>query len=73
MVAVASEAGTFRFHRPRLSSPTENILAISIEPLAAEKLNEPHVMERLVGSAEPVTLSAGIAQKETLRLTDPEW
>ena len=49
----------------------EDILAISIEPLAAKKLNEPHVVEHLVGSAERVTLSAGIAQKETRRLTDP--
>ena len=37
----------------------------------AAKLDEPHVLEQLLSAADQVTLTAGIAQYQTLHATDP--
>jgi hypothetical protein len=63
----ADEGGKFQF--AGLAPGEYRILAVM--PETAETLDEPHVLERLLSGAEPVTLSPSVAQNQTLRVTDP--
>src|SRR5262245_16628436 len=64
---VADEDGKFQF--VGLAPGEYRILAVA--PEVAEKLDEPHVLEQLLSAADRVTLTAGVAENQALRVTDP--
>ena len=58
-----------QFQYTGLAPGEYRILAVS--PDTADKLDEPHVLERLLSSAERVELTAGGSQTLALKVTDP--
>jgi hypothetical protein len=66
-IITADDGG--RFHFTGLAPGEYRILAVS--PVAADKLDEPHVLERLLNNAERVELSPGGSQTLTLKVTVP--
>jgi protocatechuate 3,4-dioxygenase beta subunit len=61
------EGGRFQF--AGLAPGEYRILAVA--PEATDKLDEPHVLERLLGRAERITLTPGGSVNLSLKLTDP--
>jgi len=64
----ADEDGKFQF--AGLAPGEYRMLAVV--PESIEQLDEPHVLEQLLSSADRVTLTAGATENRTLRVIDPE-
>jgi len=65
--ATADEKGAFHF--TGLGPGEYRLLAVA--PESAQKLDEPRVLERLLGSAERVTLTPASSQNVSLKAVDP--
>jgi hypothetical protein len=62
----ADDAGRFQFS----GLPPGDYRILAIAPDAVDKLDEPHVLERLLPRAEKVSLTGGASQNLQLKLTN---